>query len=180
MRKENTFIARNTLFGVIVGLSFILAVFVFYRAGKPVGFNPQLGNVFLLLTVAGVFIGVRKYREECLEGYIDYPLALGACVYIVAVGSLLYGMFLYTLYGRSPELQEQYLATIELFLNEAYKGTPVLDTVKEMMRKFVSLFSSLSRRRSASVFPDSSFPCLLPASSVGNVRRTCLPLECNE
>ena len=47
MRKENTFIARNTLFGVIVGLSFILAVFVFYRAGKPVGFNPQLGNVFL-------------------------------------------------------------------------------------------------------------------------------------
>ena len=138
MRKENTFIARNTLFGVIVGLSFILAVFVFYRAGKPVGFNPQLGNVFLLLTVAGVFIGVRKYREECLEGYIDYPLALGACVYIVAVGSLLYGMFLYTLYGRSPELQEQYLATIELFLDEAYKGTPVLDTVKEMMRKFVS------------------------------------------
>ena len=145
MRKENTFIARNTLFGVIVGLSFILAVFVFYRAGKPVGFNPQLGNVFLLLTVAGVFIGVRKYREECLEGYIDYPLALGACVYIVAVGSLLYGMFLYTLYGRSPELQEQYLATIELFLDEAYKGTPVLDTVKEMMRKFVSpLFIAFS------------------------------------
>ncbi len=66
------------------------------------------------------------------------------CVYR-GVGSLLYGMFLYTLYGRSPELQEQYLATIELFLDEAYKGTPVLDTVKEMMRKFVSpLFIAFS------------------------------------
>lgn len=138
MKKENTFIAKNTFFGVMVGVSFMLAAFVFYKTGRSVGFNPQLGNVFLLLTVAGVFIGVRKYREEQLSGYIDYPTALGACVYIVAVGSVLYGMFLYNLYSRSPELQEQYLSAIELFLDEVYKGTPLLDTMKEMMRKFVS------------------------------------------
>ena len=138
MKTNNTFITKNSLFGVLVGLSLILASLVFYITGKNIMLNPQLSNVMMLLSIAGAFIGVRKYREEQLEGFINYSQALGGCIYIITIGSLIYGIYAYALYRYDPELQASYLTTLQVMLDEMYKGSPMLDTVKNMMEHLVS------------------------------------------
>lgn len=138
MKTNNTFITKNTLFGALVGLSLIMASSVFYMTGKNIMLNPQLSNVMMLLSITGSFIGIRKYREEQLQGYISYPLALGGCMYIISTGSLLYGMYAYAIYCYDPQLQTTYITAIQLMLDEMYKGTPILDNIKNMMEHLVS------------------------------------------
>ena len=72
----------------------------------------------MLLSIAGTFIGVRKYREEGLNGSISYGNALGDCVYLITVASFLYGIYIYWLYRHTPELQENYISTINSVLEE--------------------------------------------------------------
>ncbi len=138
MKTNNTFISKNTLFGMLVGLSLILSSFIFYITDKNIMLNPQLSNVMMLLTITGAFIGVRKYREEQLQGFISYSLALGSCVYIIAVGALLYGIYAYAIYCYDPQLQANYITIIQLMLDEIYKNTPILDNIKNMMEHLVS------------------------------------------
>ena len=92
----------------------------------------------MLLTIAGTFIGVRKYREDHLQGTITYSSALGACVYLISIAALLYGIYIYYLYRRVPELQTYYITTVETVLQEVYKGSPLLDNMKTMLEAFMT------------------------------------------
>ena len=58
--KKNTFLSKNVAFGLFIGLSNMLATYVFYKAGKDITQNRQLIDVIMLLTIAGNFNGVRK------------------------------------------------------------------------------------------------------------------------
>lgn len=137
-QKKNTFISQNTLFGLFVGLGFIIAAFIFYKSGKSISLNPQLNNIIMLLSIAGAFIGVRKYREENLNGNISYGKALGACIYLLSVAAVLYGIFIYYLYRSNGELQENYISTLERMLQEIYKGSSVLENMLVMIKTFMT------------------------------------------
>lgn len=136
--KNNAFISQNTVFGLCIGLSFILASYVFYLSGQSVSLNPQLNNVLMLLSIAGAFIGTRKYREEHLNGTLRYAQALGTCVYLIAVASVLYGCYLYLLYRTHPELQENYLDMTSGLLEEVYKDSPLLENMQAVMKSFMN------------------------------------------
>lgn len=138
MERKNKFIARNTVFGLFVGLSYIAAGFVFYQTGRGLSLNPQLNNVIMLLGIIGAFIGARKYRQEELGGYMGYGAALGCCFYIMAVGTVLYGMYVYSMYSHHPELKEQYLLAVNQAIGEVYKGSSMLETLQKMMKDLVS------------------------------------------
>lgn len=137
---NHSFAARNGIFGLLVGLGFIAAALIFYKTGQGISLNPGLNNAILLLSIVGAFIGVRKYREEELGGYISFGKAFGGCIYIIGVGTLVYGMYIYYMYGKHPELQEQYLLMVNTALDEVYKGNPMHDTLKSMMSGLVSPF----------------------------------------
>lgn len=111
--KKKNFFSQNTLFGLFVGLSFIAVAYAYYRSGRGVSLNPQLNNVILLLSIVGAFIGVRKYRDELPDNCLSYGKALGACTYLIAVASVIYGCFVFYLYRHHPELLENYLTSIE-------------------------------------------------------------------
>ena len=98
--KKKNFFSQNTLFGLFVGLSFIAVAYAYYRSGRGVSLNPQLNNVILLLSIVGAFIGVRKYRDELPDNCLSYGKALGACTYLIAVASVIYGCFVF--YLSSP------------------------------------------------------------------------------
>lgn len=138
MKTNRIFFAKNALFGALVGASLILASLIFYATGKNIILNPQLNNVMMLLTLAGAYIGVRKYREDQSDGFISYAVAFGGCVYITAVGSLLYGIYAYTICRCDPELPGSYLTLVHTMLDEMYKGSPFLGNIKEMMELLVS------------------------------------------
>lgn len=136
--KNNTFLIQNTVFGLFVGLSFILTSYVFYKSGRVISLNPQLNNVIMLLSIAGAFIGVRKYRDESHAGIITYGTALGACTYLISVAAMLYSIYIYYLYSRNPELQENYIGLMESVLDELYKGSPLLENMKTMLKAFMT------------------------------------------
>lgn len=136
--KPDTFIKQNTLFGLFVGISFILVSYLYFRAGRGVSLNPQLNNVIMLLSIAGTFIGVRKYREESLDGIISYGKALGACIYLVTVAAIIYGIYIAMLYHRHPELLENYISMVNTALHEVYGTSPLLTQMENMVEHFTT------------------------------------------
>lgn len=137
-KKNNTFLAQHTTFGLFVGLSYILASYLFYKTGRQVILNPQFNNVLMLLTIAGTFIGVRKYREESLGGIISYGNALGSAIYLITIAAVIYGLYINYLYHKVPELQENYVTSINLMLQEVYKGSPLLEPMTAMIEKWMT------------------------------------------
>lgn len=137
-KHSSRFIEKNTVFGIFVGASFIVAAWLFFRTGRPVSLEPALNNILLLLSICGSYIGVRQYREEVLGGAIRYGQALGACVYLIAVASLLYGVFVYFIYRNHPELLDNYLEVVSMTLREAYGNSPFLENMEAMLRTFTT------------------------------------------
>lgn len=139
--EKHTFFSQNILFGAIMGLSFVITSWVFLATGKPITANPSLNNILMLLTIAGAFIGVRKYREDVLGGSITYGHALGTCTYMIGIASLIYGIYTIILYQAMPELKEQYLETIDATLREVYSDSPLVDSMSDMMKTFTTSYS---------------------------------------
>lgn len=136
--SKNTFLTQNTIFGLFVGLSYILTAYIYYRSGRGISLNPQLNNVILLLSIVGAFIGVKKYRDESSNGTMTYARALGACVFLLAVAAVVYGIYLYSLYSSHTELQENYRLAIDAMLREIYAGSPLLENMTAMMKTFTT------------------------------------------
>ncbi len=139
--EKHIFFSQNSLFGAIMGLSFVITSWVFITTGKPIASNPSLNNILMLLTIVGTFIGVRKYREDALGGAITYGHALGTCTYIVSIASLLYGIYTIILYQALPHLQDQYLETLDAALREVYSDSPMVDSLSDMMKTFTTSYS---------------------------------------
>ena len=139
--EKHTFFSQNSLFGAIMGLSFVITSWVFLATGKPIAANPNLNNILMLLTIAGTFIGVRKYREDVLGGAITYGHALGTCTYIIGVASLIYGIYTVILYQALPDLKDQYLETIDATLREVYANSSIAASLSDMMRAFTTSYS---------------------------------------
>ncbi|MEG0796090.1 MAG: DUF4199 domain-containing protein [Odoribacter sp.] len=136
--KKKIFLKQNTIFGLFIGLSFIIVSFAFYKMDKGISFNPQLNNVIMLLSIVGAFIGTRKYKEESLQGQISYSGALGTCVYIITIASICYGLYIYLLYQQIPALKEDYLNTFEAALKEVYPDSPLVDNMTAMLKVFTT------------------------------------------
>ncbi len=138
MNKRHSFVIQNTIFGIFVGASFVLTSYLFFQSGQSVCLNQQLNNVIMLLSIAGAFIGTRKYREELLGGIISYGKALGSCIYILSIASAIYAIYTYLLFQAYPELQENYLQTMLSILEEVYKGIPELETMKTIISSLIT------------------------------------------
>lgn len=122
---ENTnesFLKQNALFGGLIGASFIAASLLFLFAGKGIVANPQFNNIILMLTIFGVFIGIKKYRDDQLEGIISYGKALSTGVFILAVASLCNAAYTFILYSSDAELLATYKKVTLTVLNEVYKN----------------------------------------------------------
>lgn len=138
---KNIFFTKNSLFGAIIGLSLVATSCIYLLTGKNIGLNPQLNNVVMLLTIAGTFIGARKYREEALDGIITYGKALGLCVYIISIAAVVYGIYIGVLYHYTPELTSQYIETMDATFREVYANSPMLETMSSMIRGFTTPYS---------------------------------------
>ena len=91
MEKNNElFLKQNSIFGCLIGGTFIFASLLFILAGKGIVVNAQFHNIIMMLTIFGIFIGVRKYRDEQLAGVISYGKALKTGIFILCIASLCY------------------------------------------------------------------------------------------
>ena len=166
--KKKNFFSQNTLFGLFVGLSFIAVAYAYYRSGRGVSLNPQLNNVILLLSIVGAFIGVRKYRDELPDNCLSYGKALGACTYLIAVASVIYGCFVFYLYRHHPELLENYLTSIETTFKEVYSDSAFTENMISMLKAFTTPATIAFAETFNKIFTGFIFSLLL----AGLLRRT--------
>ena len=138
MSNRRTFVIQNGLFGLCIGISFIAVAYLFQHTGQVICMNAQLNNTLLLLSMLGAFIGTHKYREEHLGGLLTYSKALGICIFILGVASLLYSIYTFLLYISEPELQSTYLQMMLQILEELYQGVPHLDSMKTLMESLIT------------------------------------------
>jgi len=95
--NKNPLLRHAFLFGSLMGGVLILAALVFYFKGLSVNYNPNLTLVNQFLMVTGIFLGVKKYRDEILFGVINYKRAFTAGILIIGFAACYYAMFIYIL-----------------------------------------------------------------------------------
>lgn len=103
------FLKKNFIFGSIIGLSFCLTLYIFYKTGNMFSSNMGQDNVIMLLSVVGMFLGSKNYRDSILNGYITYGKALLTSFYIIATASLIYSIFVYNLYSNDSDIFKAYM-----------------------------------------------------------------------
>jgi hypothetical protein len=84
---------------------------VVYLKDLSINFDPNLRSINLFLIVSGIFFGVKKYRDDELNGVISYGHALGAGILIIGFAALFYALFIYVLtsYFDSSIIEEAIL-----------------------------------------------------------------------
>ena len=175
---ENTnesFLKQNTLFGGLIGASFIITSLLFVYAGKGIVANPQFNNITMMLTIFGIFIGVKKYRDDHLSGIISYGKALSTGIYILAIAALCNAVYTFILYSSDAELLAMYKKVTLTILNEVYKNmnlqellnsnlteiffSPIVIVVGEMLNRiligaaFTLFIAGLVKRKTPPVNP---------------------------
>ena len=122
----------------------------------------------LLLSIVGAFIGVRKYRDELPDNCLSYGKALGACTYLIAVASVIYGCFVFYLYRHHPELLENYLTSIETTFKEVYSDSAFTENMISMLKAFTTPATIAFAETFNKIFTGFIFSLLL----AGLLRRT--------
>lgn len=137
MEKIKTWLLRpTTLFGILIGMSFIAASLLFILTGRTVAMNMQLNNITLTLTIIGVFIGIRRFREEQPRKLLSYGKAFMTGFGIVLISSGIYTLYILILYTTQPELLEAYRQTLLYSIGEIYKDTSLMPIVEESAKQF--------------------------------------------
>ncbi|MBI9057907.1 MAG: DUF4199 domain-containing protein [Labilibaculum sp.] len=133
---KNSMIKHSFLFGALVGGVLILAALVFYFKEMSINFDPQLRSINHFLIASGIFLGVRKYRDDELNGIINYGLAFSVGILIIGFASLFYSIFIYVLtsYYDSSIINEA-IVFLEKGLNEAGYKDKDIDLLMSMYKQ---------------------------------------------
>ena len=138
MKKTTSeFLLYNSIFGLFVGGSYIVASLVFFWSGKNISLNPQLNNIILMLTIAGIFLGVKKFRDDHLEGIISYGKSFSTGIYILTIASFLYALYIFIFYTSDPDLMERFKKVMLSILKQIYGNTPLYETFEKSIQSFL-------------------------------------------
>ena len=129
------------IFGLLVGGSFIAASVLFIALEGEVEnivANNRLNNVISCLSIIGCFLGVKKFRDDRLEGIISYGKAFSAGCKIILLAALIYSLYTFALYTTLPGLLEAYLDIMNTMLEKIYGGTAFHALTVEAMKESLS------------------------------------------
>lgn len=139
--KENSVkivVNSNTLFGLLIGISFIFTSILFVSTGKSIAFNPYLYNIMLTLTVIGLFLGIRHYREERNSGVIKFLEAFTVGIKILLIASIIYAIYIFIIYSTSDQLLDAYRVNMISQFNNIYGETPFFQNSEEELRQGIT------------------------------------------
>ena len=125
------FLKQNSIFGCLMGATFIFASLLFILADKGIVANVQFNNIMMMLTIFGIFMGVRKYRDEQLAGIISYGKALKTGIFILCIASLCYAVYVYFLYTFNANLLTEFKNITLNILKVSGQNSPLFKMIEE-------------------------------------------------
>jgi hypothetical protein len=91
--KPNTFIRHSIIYGAYTGGGLILFSLLTYSV--DIDFQSPLMYLAFLLLAAGIFMGIKSYRDNFLGGFISYGKCIALGVMISLFASILLAIYSY-------------------------------------------------------------------------------------
>ena len=125
-------------YGTSYGLAAAIIGLVFYFAGADIESKVPQWISYLLLIIF-IFVGIKNYRDQDLEGYIGYGRSLGTGVLIGLFGGIITGFFTVLMFNViDPGLAQKIIDSAQQRMIE--KGMPEdqIEMGLSWTRKFMS------------------------------------------
>jgi len=126
-------------YGLIAAAIMSLVVFFMYFLFNPytlMDMGEILGYGTMVIAMSMIFIGIKKYRDTQLNGYITFGQAFGMGLYVAFIGSFLYGIFEGIFYATS-EFRDVYLEFYtDKIRNSGQSPELIQQQLNEMQQQF--------------------------------------------
>ncbi|MDZ7738366.1 MAG: DUF4199 domain-containing protein [Bacteroidales bacterium] len=123
--------------GVILGLLGIIWTLMLWFFDQTT--NQTLSMVFYVVIIAGLFLGIRSYRDKYLNGFITYGQSLGAGVIIMLYYSVIMAVFTFLLYKFiDPNLLDKTLALAEEQLADRGMSEGMIEQSMQIQKKIMT------------------------------------------
>ncbi len=74
-------------------ITFIVVLYYLFSPQTLLDLGELFGYAIMVLSMSMVFMGIKRYRDNELNGSISFGQAFGMGVYIAFIGSFIYGIF---------------------------------------------------------------------------------------
>jgi hypothetical protein len=135
--RKPSLIKSTVNYGAMLGLALVIYSLLLWMFDET--FNQSLGYVSFGITIVGIILATRAYRDQELGGYISYGQALGVGTLTVLFSGIITTLFTWLLYNViDTGLAERNL----IFLEEAYYAAGMsddqIDTALIMAKRFAN------------------------------------------
>lgn len=120
--------------GLITGFASIIYTLILYFSDLIL--NKPAGYAGMVISIIGIFLGIKAFRDNSLDGYISYGRALGTGVLISLFASILSVIFMFILYTViDTELVSKILAETETQMAAKNLPSEQVEKAMEMTKK---------------------------------------------
>ena len=135
--NKNDILKHSATYGAIIGFALIIYTILLYIA--DLSLSRGLGYLSYVIIIAGLYIGIKKFRENEPSEAIKYSKALGVgvliCVFLGFIGSVFtYLQFRFI----DPDLVNKILEMSEEKLLDRGLSEDMIEMQSEFMMKFMS------------------------------------------
>jgi hypothetical protein len=135
--NKNDILRHSATYGAIIGFALIIYSILLYIA--DLSLSRGLGYISYIIIIVGLYIGIKKFRENEPSGAIKYSRALGVGVLICVFLGFIGAAFTYLQFRfMDPDLINKILEMSEERLLERGLSEDMIEMQSEFMMKFMS------------------------------------------
>lgn len=135
--SKNTLVKSTMNYGAMLGLALIIYSLLLWMFDATT--NQSLGYISFVITIAGIALATRAYRDQEQSGYISYGRALGVGTLTALWAGIITSFFTYLLYTViDPGLIDKTYAIME----QAYYDAGMSDDQIEMAMNMATRFTN--------------------------------------
>jgi hypothetical protein len=115
--NQNSFLKSTMNYGAMLGLAIVVYSLLLWMLGQSL--SKSLGYVTYLIMIAGIYLGLKFFRDQDSGGFLTYGRALGAGTMIVLFSSVITAFYTYIMFKfLDPGLIEKMMLMAEEQLYE--------------------------------------------------------------
>lgn len=149
MENKNVSVWKGTLNPAMM-LGFVLVIYTLILYFLDQTFNSGLGLISIVILIAGLFLGIKSFRDDSRGGILSYGQAVGAGTVISLYAGIITAVFGYILYTViDPDLIEKMFTFMEeRMIEQGQLPESLIEQQMQLFRKIMtplttSLFSIL-------------------------------------
>jgi hypothetical protein len=134
MKADKIWFKHSMTHGIILGLS--LCVFEFTALYLGMIFNPNLFNIYVLLISVSVYIAIRKFRENNLNGLINFGDAFLTGLLVCGIAGVVWAIYRFVQFKFTPGLIDSMISDF----NTAIEQTTISKDEKQAYIQLYKLY----------------------------------------